>query len=327
MSRPALLDVSNLAVSHRRQGRSFKAVDDVSLRVAAGETVGLIGESGSGKTTLARAIAGLQRIETGNILLDGIDIAHRSFGFSRRRRLEVARKMQMVFQDLTTSLNPRKSISRILDEPLEVHRLGTRTQRDDEVTRLMSLVGLAPEWRHRLPHELSGGQRQRIGIARALALRPRLVICDEPVSALDVSVQAQILNLLAALQADLGVAYLFISHDLEVVRHLADRVLVLYRGTVVEEGPVEMLWGAARHPYALSLLAATPGSAAAGPVARSRPPEGTDADRVGRGGCPYYARCAIRVARCGVERPVLHAVAPFHSVACHLISSDGGVAR
>jgi peptide/nickel transport system ATP-binding protein/oligopeptide transport system ATP-binding protein len=258
----ALLEVKNLKTYFpvlggvlRRHVDDVKAVDDVSFTVDAGTTVGLVGESGSGKTTVGRTILKLTPATSGQIFFDGKEILSMSEGEFRPLRREV----QMIFQDPFGSLNPRMTIFNIIGEALEIHfPKMSRNDRRDRVAELLRQVGLQPEMMHRYPHEFSGGQRQRIGIARALAVKPRFIVCDEPVSALDVSVQAQIVNLLQDLQEELGLTYLFIAHDLAVVEHVSDFVLVMYRGKIVESASAEAIYENAQHDYTKKLLAAVP---------------------------------------------------------------------
>ncbi|HVV27991.1 MAG TPA: oligopeptide/dipeptide ABC transporter ATP-binding protein [Rhizomicrobium sp.] len=310
----ALLEVRDLSVVHHKNGHAFRAVDGVSLTLARGETLGLIGESGCGKSSLARAIMGLHRPAAGRILFDGADITARKW---RRRGRAVARRLQMIFQDPQQSLNPRITVGRIVEEPLLVHGMRGRGQRRALVKSLLEKVGLAPDAGERLPHEFSGGQRQRIGIARALALTPDLVICDEPVSALDLSVQAQVLNLLADLQDEFKLSYLFISHDLSVVRHMAGRVVVMYLGRIVETGPAALLWDGGRHPYTRALIAAVPGGAVS--TSRERRaalgdiPSPVDRPR----GCAFHTRCPFKQSICMEVEPPLRGVGDSHAVACH----------
>jgi peptide/nickel transport system ATP-binding protein/oligopeptide transport system ATP-binding protein len=257
-----LLEVQNLRVwfpvrtgLFRRHTSDVKAVDDVSFTVQAGTTVGLVGESGSGKTTIGRAILKLVAATGGQVLFNGRDILPLSEGEFRPLR----RELQMIFQDPFGSLNPRHTIFQIIAEPLEIHFPAlTRADREARVADLLGKVGLKPEMMHRYPHEFSGGQRQRIGIARALAVEPKFIVCDEPVSALDVSVQAQIVNLLQDLQEQLGLTYLFIAHDLAVVEHISDHVLVMYHGQIVESASAEQIYEAPQHDYTKKLLAAVP---------------------------------------------------------------------
>ncbi|MEE3664630.1 ABC transporter ATP-binding protein [Brenneria sp. g21c3] len=250
-----LLTVGNLTVAYESAQDDITAVDDVSFRLHAGETLGLVGESGCGKSTLSRAIMRLEQAQSGRVVFDGQDL----LTLSRRQLLPWRKRIQMVFQDPYGSLNPRQSIDEILGYALAIHGVKDRRERERRIVRILDDVGLPQAARQRYPHEFSGGQRQRIGIARALVLRPQLLICDEPVSALDVSVQAQIINLLVDLKAELGLTYLFISHDLAVVRYIADRVLVMNGGRIVEEGDHERIWRHPQHPYTRTLLDAVPG--------------------------------------------------------------------
>jgi oligopeptide transport system ATP-binding protein len=272
----ALLKVSDLHVHYKLPSgffsqRELRAVNGVSFEVAPNETLGLVGESGSGKSSLGRAVIRLLEPAAGTIHFENDDITHLPNAELRARR----KRFQMIFQDPYGSLNPRMTIGQIISEPLEIHRLGeTRADREVRVRELLKSVGLLPEHLHRYPHEFSGGQRQRIGIARALAVEPRLIVCDEPVSALDVSVRAQIINLLQDLQRERGIALLFIAHDLAVVEHISHRIMVMWKGHVVEIGPAKEVTAHPKHPYTQALLAAVPKLR---PGARWKaPPLGTD---------------------------------------------------
>ncbi len=256
----ALLDVRNLVKEFPRKrglfrpASSVRAVDDVTFSIDKGETFGLVGESGSGKTTTGRCILRLIEPTSGEVQFQGEDVLR----FTRSRMRQARREMQIVFQDPYSSLNPRMRVGDIVEEPLIIHRSGTKIERRERVSELFRLVGLDPSQLTRYPHQFSGGQRQRIGVARALALNPSLIIADEPVSALDVSVQAQVINLLMELQERLDLTYLFIAHDLRLVRHICDRVAVMYRGRIVEMGVTEALFAYAAHPYTRALLSAIP---------------------------------------------------------------------
>ncbi len=295
-----------------------RAVDDVSFSIDRGETLSLVGESGCGKTTTARCILRALSPTEGRILFHTdedtvVDVAR----LSRRRLRPLRRQMQMIFQDPFSSLNPRKTLLDIVGEPLLVNGMKRRRERVDQVAELLRLVGLRPEYMRRFPHAFSGGQRQRVGIARALALNPSLVVADEPVSALDVSVQAQILNLMLDLQAQLGLTYLFVAHDLSVVKHVSDRVAVMYVGQIVEVAPTEPIFTAPKHPYTEALLSAVPK-----PDPRLRAQrivlEGEVADPAHPpSGCYFHPRCPYAVPVCRTERPNLEAVAPGHFVRCH----------
>jgi oligopeptide/dipeptide ABC transporter ATP-binding protein len=300
----------------RRQTGTVRAVDGVDLEVARGETLALVGESGCGKTTTGKAILRLVEPTAGAIRFDGEDVAAlRGASLAPYRR-----RMQIVFQDPYASLNPRLSVGAILAAPFEIHGIGTQSERPERVARLLRMVGLPPEAASRYPHEFSGGQRQRIGIARALALSPDLIIGDEPVSALDVSIQAQIINLLRRLQGELGLAYILISHNLAVVSHVADRVAVMYLGRVVETAPREALFFDARHPYTQALLAAVPEPSPGRRRARQVPQGDVPNPAKPPPGCGFHPRCPHAMAICRTEAPAPRILPGGHAVACHLVT-------
>jgi oligopeptide/dipeptide ABC transporter ATP-binding protein len=321
-----LVDVRNLVKYFPVRGAGLiartvgqvQAVDGVSLTLNRGQTLGLVGETGCGKSTLARCIAGLIPVTSGEVIFEGRNIS----GLSRRAMQPVRREIQMIFQDPYGSLNPRRRVGSIIGDPFAVHKTASGQQRKRAVQELMERVGLNPEHYNRFPAEFSGGQRQRIGLARALALRPKLIIADEPVSALDVSIQAQILNLLADLQADFGLSYLFIAHDLEVVRHVSNQVLVMYLGRVAEQGPKDPVYDTPRHPYTAALLSAAPAADPDTALNRQRiiltgdvpspinPPTG----------CRFHPRCPKAQETCTTTEPTLETKPgdpPVHQTACH----------
>jgi oligopeptide transport system ATP-binding protein len=323
--RDLLLDVRNLKMYFpvtagfliQRKVADNKAVDGVTFHIERGETLGLVGESGCGKSTTGRAILQLYKPTAGEVIFNGKDLTKQ-----RGRELRInRRKMQMVFQDPYASLNPRMSVRDIISEPLVIHNLGNNAERKERVAELMRVVGLNPYYASRYPHEFSGGQRQRIGIARSLAVSPDFIVCDEPVSALDVSIQAQVINLLEELQEQFGLTYLFIAHDLAVVRHISDRVGVMYLGKLMELADRNEIYENPLHPYTKALLSAVPIPDPAlerkreriiltGDVPSSlRPPRG----------CVFHTRCPIAVEECRVEVPEWREAEPGHWVACHRV--------
>lgn len=318
-----ILEVSNLKKHFpimkglvRRKVGDVRAVDGISFQIQKGETLGLVGESGCGKSTTGRVILQLDRATEGSVKYEGDELVGKN-----TRQMRVLRpNMQMVFQDPHASLNPRMTVASIIEEPLIEHRFGNRNERLAWIEELLGLVGLSPAHANRYPHEFSGGQRQRIGIARAIALNPRFVVCDEPIAALDVSIQAQVVNLLERLQNELGLTYLFISHDLSMVRHLADRVAVMYLGRMVELASVDALYESPQHPYTQALHSAVP---VPNPVVEfgreriilkgdipspSNPPSG----------CSFHTRCPIATPECAERVPEWRETDPGHWVACHL---------
>lgn len=312
-----LIKIRNLKKYYAQDGKMVKAIDDISLDIFAGETLGLVGESGCGKSTVARCLLGLSSISSGSIEFEG-----RSIGDLKGKDLKAFRREAgMIFQDPYASLNPRMTAGDIIAEPLEIHKLFKGDAKRRRIEELLDLVGLPQGSISRYPHEFSGGQKQRIGIARSLSMNPRFIICDEPISALDVSVQAQIINLLKKLQKEIGLTYLFIAHDLRIVKYLSTRVAVMYLGHIVEIAASEALYKTPLHPYTQALLSAIPIPDPAIEKTRKRiilrgevpsplnPPKG----------CPFVTRCPHATATCHYVRPKLKEINPGHFAACHLL--------
>ncbi|MBD1370889.1 dipeptide ABC transporter ATP-binding protein [Hazenella sp. IB182357] len=323
----ALLTVKNLSKHFPIKGGVFrrtvgqvKAVDNISFSVNKGETFGLVGESGCGKSTTGRTLIRLLEPTAGEVLFEGKDIAR----LARKEMQAVRRDLQMVFQDPYASLNPQMTVGELIEEPMKVHGLYNKQERQKRVKKMMDLVGLNAQYITRYPHEFSGGQRQRIGIARALSLEPKLIIADEPVSALDVSIQSQVVNLMDDLQKELDLTYIFIAHDLSVIKHISDRVGVMYLGRMAEIAPKQKIYDQPLHPYTKALLSAVPVPdpkvkkeriILSGDVpSPSNPPSG----------CAFHPRCPKAFARCKTERPQLLDIGEEHFVACHLYDVDEG---
>ena len=323
-----LLDVQNLkkhfpiknGIFSRTKGY-VKAVDGVSFQIHEGETFALIGESGCGKTTVGKMVMRLLEPTEGSIVFDGRDITH----LKRKEMMEVRRNVQIIFQDPYGSLNPRMTVEELVREPMLHHRMIKAQDARAQVTQLLSMVGLGADDLSKYPHEFSGGQRQRIVIARALSLKPQLLICDEPVSALDVSVQAQVLNLLDDIQKELGIAYLFIAHGMPVIKHISDRVGIMYLGKLVEVADVDSVFESALHPYTKALMSAVPIPDPDAPkhhvALKGEIPSPIDIPS----GCRFHSRCPQCMARCAQEEPTMRQIRPGHFIACHLYDEKGGI--
>ncbi len=305
----------------RRQVGAVRAVDGVTFDIYRGETLGLVGESGSGKSTAGRTVLRLEKPTEGSIWFEGKDLSALSNSELRKLRPH----MQMVFQNPHSSLNPRMTVASIIGEPLVEHRSMNKQERRAKIEELLNLVGLDPTHANRYPHEFSGGQRQRIGIARAIALDPDFIVCDEPIAALDVSIQAQVVNLLERVQDELGLAYLFISHDMSMVRHIADRVAVMYLGRIVELAPVDQLYEHPKHPYTRALHSAVPVPDPVVEAQRARVILKGDIPSPANppSGCPFHTRCPVARDRCSIDVPANREIEPGHFVACHFADEPG----
>jgi oligopeptide transport system ATP-binding protein len=315
MSNKPLLSVNKLSKTFSVAKGKLKAVTDVTFDIERGETLGLVGESGCGKSTLGRVVMGVYQPTSGTMEFNGEAIHI----LSAKDRFKYAKKAQMIFQDPYASLNPRMTVRSIISEGMEIHNMYDDKKRNDRVEELLELVGLNKEHANRFPHEFSGGQRQRIGIARALAIEPEFLVCDEPISALDVSIQSQIINLLIDLQKKLGLTYLFIAHDLDIVRYISDRIVVMYLGNIVEIGKSEEVYYDAYHPYTQALLSAVPIPNPKLEKSKNRiildgdVPSPINLPK----GCPFVGRCKYAKDTCREEKPELREVAPGHKIACH----------
>ena len=324
-SQDILLEVKNL-VKHfpimrgtlvQKQVGAVHAVDDISFQIHKGETLGLVGESGCGKSTTGRAVLQLHRPTSGEVLFEGKDLVKMKGEELRKMR----RRMQMIFQDPYASLNPRMTVGEIIGEPLTIHEIATGKEVEERVKELLKLVGLNPAFANRFPHEFSGGQRQRIGVARALSLQPALIVCDEPISALDVSIQAQVVNLLEDLQRDFNLTYLFIAHDLSMIRHISTRVAVMYLGVIVELADRDELYNNPLHPYTQALLSAIP---LPDPVAEEKRKRIILAGEIPSpinppSGCRFRTRCPLAAPICAEARPEFREMSAGHYAACHLV--------
>lgn len=324
MDNKTLLEINNLKMYFninkglfKKNNRFLKAVDGVSLNVNKGETYGLVGESGCGKTTVGRTVLGLYTATGGEVIYDGENLTHKT----EQEYFPYRKKIQMIFQDPMTSLDPTKTVGEIIGAPLSVHNICSGKERIERIKYLINLVGLKPDHISRYPHEFSGGQRQRVGIARALAVEPEFIVCDEPISSLDVSIQAQIINILEEFQEEFGFSYLFISHDLSMVRHISQKVGVMYLGHLVEEAEVDELYNNMQHPYTKALMSAIP---VADPESNRKSKriilEGDVPSPINPpGGCPFRTRCSYSKDICSAETPELRDIGGNHVVACHII--------
>lgn len=319
MSEKTLLEVEGLKKYFQvGKGQTLKAVDDISFQIKKGQTLGLVGESGCGKTTVGRTLLRIYEPDAGKILFDGKDISR----VSKKEAKELTRRMQMVFQDPYASLNPFFTVGEIVEEGMKIHKMyHSETERMERVYELLEMVGLNKDHANRFPHEFSGGQRQRVGIARALALNPEFIVCDEPISALDVSIQAQVVNMLMKFQEEMDLTYLFIAHDLSMVRHIADQTAVMYLGTMVEYGSTRDVYEHPVHPYTRGLLSAVPVADPDYEKAHNRiPMDGEVPSPINpKPGCRFCARCRKATAQCHEETPKLRDVGGGHMTACHNI--------
>lgn len=319
MSEKTLLEVEGLKKYFQvGKGQTLKAVDDISFQIKKGQTLGLVGESGCGKTTVGRTLLRIYEPDAGKILFDGKDISR----VSKKEAKELTRRMQMVFQDPYASLNPFFTVGEIVEEGMKIHKMyHSETERMERVYELLEMVGLNKDHANRFPHEFSGGQRQRVGIARTLALNPEFIVCDEPISALDVSIQAQVVNMLMKFQEEMDLTYLFIAHDLSMVRHIADQTAVMYLGTMVEYGSTRDVYEHPVHPYTRGLLSAVPVADPDYEKAHNRiPMDGEVPSPINpKPGCRFCARCRKATAQCHEETPKLRDVGGGHMAACHNI--------
>jgi len=315
---PPLLEISNLKKYFNVGGRKYlKAVDDINIAVRRGETLGLVGESGCGKSTLGRVIVGIYEPTSGTIEYNGELVNRRN----RKKQKDFCKKIQIIFQDPYASLDPRMTVASIIEEGMEIHNMYDGEMRRQRVYELLELVGLNREHANRFPHEFSGGQRQRIGIARALAVEPEFIVCDEPISALDVSIQSQIINLLKELQEKLGLTYIFIAHDLNIVKYISNRIVVMYLGNVVEIAESDEIYDNTLHPYSKALLASVPIPDPKLEAKKKREIlQGDVPSPINLPlGCPFAGRCPKIIDVCRQEKPILKEIKPGHQVACHLV--------